>query len=160
MKRKFDAKLFDKPPRPPKGSVLLFDTKTTGLAMRVPAVGTPALQVIARGPDGVERRVTFARVVPHGAITLDGRKLDLEGIRTAAVAARDRVRRGETLDPKPATAAAGGITLSEAVELHVSGRVAAGKLQGRAADEYRQHVARYFSDWGKPTACLDLADGS
>ena len=156
MKRKFDAKLFDNPPRPAKGSLLLFDTKATGLAMRVPSSGTPALVVVARGPDGRERRVTFAQVVPHGAITPDGRKLDLDGIRTAAVAVRDLVRRGEALDPTPPSAAQGsGITLAEAMELHVSGRVASGKLQPRAADEYRQHVARYFSDWAaRPLASI------
>ncbi|PZO52098.1 MAG: hypothetical protein DCF16_10135 [Alphaproteobacteria bacterium] len=159
MKRKFDAKLFDNPPRPGKGSVLLFDTKTTGLAMRVPAKGTPALQIVARDPAGIERRVTFASVVPHGAITPDGRKLDLEGIRTAAVAARDLVRRGAMLATPTTLAAIGGTTLREAMELHVSGRLASGKLQGRAAEEYRQHVARYFSDWaGRPLALITRAE--
>lgn len=137
MKRKFDAKLFDNPPRPQRGSVLVFDTKATGLAMRVSAKGTPALQIVARDPEGIERRVTFASVVPHGALTPDGRKLDLDGIRTEAVAVRDLVRRGQLLTTARPLAGCGGITLSEAVDLHVSGRVASGKLQGRAADEYR-----------------------
>src|SRR5579863_9764958 len=93
-RRAFTDRLLDLPPRPKVGFDLLFDVKTPGLALRVPAVGQPRFQVIARDGAGKEKRVAFADWAPHCGVDASGARLDLEAIRMRAIQIKANIRAG------------------------------------------------------------------
>lgn len=147
-KKTFDARLLDHPPRPKQGSNLLFDTKTTGLAMRIPHAGTPAFQVIARTPDGREKRTTFAKWVPNGGIDDRGNRLSLDEIRAMAAVVREQIISGNSAVTSQVPAERSQtFTLREALELHIESGLAKGDIGLRTEKNYRDTARVHLSAW-------------
>jgi integrase len=115
--------------------------------MRIPSVGTPTFQVIARDAKGKEKRVPFASWVPHGAVDSLGKKLDLDGVRSAAVAIKARLKSAveplaDSHRPRAAT-----FTLREALELHIAGGRASKRIAASTEKNYRDTVRVHLSNW-------------
>ena len=156
--RPFTDRLLDLPKRPKAGFDLLFDTLTPGLAFRVPARGQPQFQVVARDIQGREKRVKIASWIPHGAIDCTGARLDLNGIRALATSVRANVRNGRPplwteVQERPAWRL---FTLAEALEMHIAGGLAAGRVMPSTERLYRDTARLYLGDWlNRPLVDLD-----
>jgi len=148
-KKTFDKRLLEHPPRPARSFSVLFDTKVSGLAFRIPANGTPQFQLIARDHLGKEKRLKLADWAPNKAVAPDGSHLDLDQLRLLAVKEKAYLQSAvKPITPSPPTQPEWErITLDDALDLHIESGTDRGRVAENTAAGYRDVVRLHASDW-------------